>query len=313
MDMTGRTIPNFFLIGPPKAGTTAVAETLSKHPEIFISDPKEPDFFVYQGGNPYGWDAKGKDSLDWYLGLFEAARSHTAVGDASPYYICCYHVAEQIYRFNPDARIIAILRNPVYRAFSMYRYWHTNSPRELSASDFIASFQSELLGSPFEFQQEARVGWLKDTGFYAKHLKRYLDLFPREQVKAMFYEDLIGDPKGFYQSIYRHLGVSPDDGYAAVNREINVTVERRWKRLHSLANRGYHGPIAKIAKSVPAGRYLRRLRRSLNEANIKPKSQELAFPQDRYAELIATYDEDITMLEEMLGIDLQGWRTGTTR
>ena len=95
--MTGRTIPNFFLIGPPKAGTTAVAETLSKHPEIFISDPKEPDFFVYQGGNPYGWDAKGKDSLDWYLGLFEAARSHTAVGDASPYYICCYHVAEQIY------------------------------------------------------------------------------------------------------------------------------------------------------------------------------------------------------------------------
>ncbi len=305
-----KSIPNFFLIGPAKAGTTAVAEGLALHPEIFISEPKEPFFFMYQGGNPYGLEASGKDSLAWYLSLYQNADGHKALGDATTYYICLYHCAAEIYEFNPDAKIIAILRNPVFRAFSMYRYWHMNSPHPISTDDFVDCFHGEKLRHPFEIDREIRIGHLKDPGLYGKHLKRYFQVFPRDQIKIVFYDELVNDPSSFYKSLHAHLGVTLDKKFLPENQPVNVTVERKSKTLHHLLNRGYSGPILDGVKKTPIGAVLRSLRETVNAANVKPKSEELKFPAERYAELIAVYRDDIAQLEDLLGVDLEGWRNG---
>ncbi len=308
--MTKR-IPNFFLIGPMKCGTTAVAAGLSAHPDIFMSDPKEPNFFVYQGGNPYQWDPAGKDSLDWYLGLYRDARAQKVLGDASPFYISLHHCAEQIYRFNPEARIVAILRNPVLRAFSLYRSWNSYSARPVGQDDFVDCFHGEKLSLSAERDRKLRLGWLKDVGNYGKHLQRYFAVFPRDQIKIVFYQDLVNDPRSFYQSIFGHLGVASDGAFLPENREVNVTIERKFRRLHHLLNRGYHGRIYDEMKKTTLGAMMRRLRASANRTNIKPKSEELKFPVDRYGELIAAYKDDIALVEDMLGVDLAGWRNNT--
>jgi hypothetical protein len=296
-------IPNFFLIGVQKAGTTAIAEALSSHPEIFIADPKEPNFFVYSGGNPYGWEARGKDSIEWYLSLYRDARGQTALGDASPHYLCCDHCAGQIHQFNPDAKIVAVLRNPVYRAFSMYRYWYMNSLLPASADDFVDCFRHEKLRSPAGENHKLRVG------YFGKHLQRYFAVFARDRIKVVFYHELVNHPRSFYRSIQAHLGVTPMtiDG---MNRPVNVTVEHRLKILFYLLNRGYRGPIFDGLKTTNVGAALRRLRQGVNRANLKPRSKWLKFPSERYAELIAAYCDDIALLEDMLGVDLAGWRSG---
>ena len=304
-------IPNFFLIGPMKAGTTAVAEGLKSHPDIFLSEVKEPCFFIYQGGNPHGWEAGGKDSLEWYLGLYREAQSQKAVGDASPYYISMPHCAREIRNFNPEAKIIAILRNPVLRAFSMYRYWHTNTSEPISADDFVECFLNEKLVHDSEQNRSGRFGWLQGNGFYGRLLQAYFGAFPREQIKVLFYDELVNDPRLFYERIYRHLGVATAEDLYPENREVNPTVERKFKGLHRWLNRGYHGPIARTLKKAKIDVLARGLREGVNSSNVKPKSRQLKFPAERYGELITVYRDDIALLEDMLGVDLEGWRNNT--
>jgi hypothetical protein len=306
-----KNIPNFFLIGPMKCGTTAVAAALSSHPDIFMSDPKEPNYFAYQGGNPYEWEPRGKDSLEWYLGLFQNAHARKVLGDASPYYISLHHCAEEIQKFNSDAKIVAILRNPVLRAFSAYRFWHTNSGLPASADDFVDCFHGEKLRRHAERDREVRVGWLKDIGNYGKHLQRYFDVFPRDQIKVVFYHELVNDPQSFYKSVYGHLDVASSEEILPENREVNPTIERRYRRLHRLLNRGYHGAVSDSLKRTKLGAVLRGVRAAVNRTNIKPKSKTIKFPSDRYGELIAAYKDDIALLEDMLGADLEGWRNNT--
>jgi hypothetical protein len=276
-----------------------------------LSKTKEPCFFIYQGGNPLGWEANGKDSLEWYLGLYRDAQSRKAVGDASPYYISMPHCAGEIRKFNPEARIVAILRNPVLRAFSMYRYWYMNTSHPIGADDFVDSFHGEKLVHESERGRTSRFGWLKGNGFYGRHLQPYFDAFPRAQVEVLFYDQLVRDPCAFYRDLHEHLGVAAAAEFSPENREVNVTLERKFKALHRWLNKGHHGPVATGLKRTKIGALARGLREAVNRTNVKPKFRQLKFPAERYEELIAVYRDDISLLEDMLGVDLDGWRDNT--
>lgn len=303
-------LPNFFLLGPPKCGTTAIVAELARHPEVFISEPKEPNYFVYQGGNPYCWDPLGKDSLKWYEGIFANAVGTTAVGDASPYYICCHHVAAEIRHYNPNAKLIAVLRNPVYRAFSMYRYWNSGSETELSTEDFVHKFHSEGLFRNFELSVTHRVGWLKETGFYYRHLDRYRKAFPAEQLQVLFYSDLVTDPNDFYRHIFQFLEVDAEEVQIR-NEIINRTVEPRFRMLNSLINRPGTNPVGQFLKRSFLRKPLRGVRPILNRINQRDARRELSFPKERYEELIKPYLRDIEELETFCQRDLSGWRDGS--
>jgi hypothetical protein len=305
-------IPNYILVGAMKAGTTKISSRLAQHPQIFVTEPKEPCFFLYQGGNPYELELTELSSLDYYLSLFEKAQGNLAIGEASPYYLSCFHCAEAIYKFNPSMKILIVLRNPLHRAFSAYRYWHQDTSHHLSQEDFIDAFMTEGLVKFAERGRRHRIGWMKDIGFYSKHLKRYLDVFPRDNVKVVFYDELVKSPETFFEGIFDFLGVPHDGAGAELDSEkVNVTYEAKYHAVRHLLNKGYDGAIVRALKKTPIGSTLRGVRSRINSINKKEKAEELTFPSHRYGELIEVYREDIEALEAMTCSDLGGWRTGS--
>src|SRR5262249_32263381 len=122
------TLPNFFLIGPARCGTDSLTYYLRQHPDIYMAPMKETNWFVSMG-RPCTYCGPGDQeqlsrlwlpSADAYQKQFEAASSERAIGEASPWYIYFPEVAERIYKAVPDARIVAVLRQPVARAFSSF-------------------------------------------------------------------------------------------------------------------------------------------------------------------------------------------------
>ena len=257
---------------------------------------------------------QGKGSLLWYQGIFADSGNAAAVGEASPYYICCHHVAAEIFKFNPDAKIITILRNPVHRALSMYRYWHSASGYRISLEDFVDSFKHEQLGNEFEFSQKIRVGWLKDIGFYFKHLERYSETFPKSQIKILYYQDLTEDFRAFYREVFDFLGVNDISPVFSDNDVVNETLEPRSRWLHGLLNQDRPGMLVPILKKLPLASHLNTVRAQITKLNRKrgnPLLEQLS--AEVYRELIGEYLDDITKLEAMTGRDLAGWRNGTMK
>ena len=123
----GGCLPNFLVIGAAKSGTTSFFTYLGQHPDIFISPVKDPNFFAFSGESPLDyhisdipWVLGSVRKIENYKALFSRATFHSAIGEASGTYLFHPRAAERIYRFIPDAKLIAILRNPVDRAYSAW-------------------------------------------------------------------------------------------------------------------------------------------------------------------------------------------------
>ncbi|RMH75155.1 MAG: sulfotransferase, partial [Cyanobacteria bacterium J007] len=205
------TLPNFLILGAPKAGTTALYYYLEQHPEIYMSPVKEPNFFAFEGKQP---DFKGpKDDEAWtnkcsivnlndYENLFDAVTDEKAIGEASTLYLYIPQTAQRIYQYIPHAKLIAILRDPIERAFSHFlhlrrdrREWHRN---------FIKAISEE--------EQRVDRNWAPawhylHTGLYFEQIQRYRQYFSEEQFKIYFYEDWKNNPESFVKELFAFLGV----------------------------------------------------------------------------------------------------------
>lgn len=180
------TIPNFFLIGASKAGTTSIAQGLAEHPQVFITDPKEPNFF-----NQYDEDERvNEDALLRYLRLYDGVTDERVVGEASVSSLGSTAAARHIYQFNPDAKVLICLRNPVQRIVSLYEMYVRHGLKE--------SFHHATAVDP----------WLVNQCQYNEPIKRYLDVFPRDQIFWIDFEDIKNDWSSCMRSIHRFLGVS---------------------------------------------------------------------------------------------------------
>ena len=205
---------NFIVIGASRSGTTWIHDNLEGHPDIFI--PKEPDethFFskYYDKG------------MEYYRSLFRASDTFKAVGEVTPDYIYSAEAARRIKENLPEVRIIACLRNPVDRLYSMY--WIL---RDKFRENKTLSFEDKLEKDPF----------LIDQGNYAKYLQVYFDLFGREKVLVLYYDDLASHPDAFLKDIYEFLQVDVDylSPYArkVVNRAGFLRHESRFRALFYL-------------------------------------------------------------------------------
>lgn len=196
--------PNFFVVGPPKAGTTSLYNYLIQHPDIFMPARKEPYFFG-------GWQKTSAEDLQWYLHLFSGIQEEKAAGEASTTYLYTRGAAEEIKEFKPDAKIIIILRNPVDRAYS--QYWHN-----VRVGCVDVSFEEELE----EEKRRLREGWrgfrpglvppayYVKSGRYSEHVEHFIKTLGREQVRVYLFEDLVGDPEGVCRNIFEFLDVDPN-------------------------------------------------------------------------------------------------------
>lgn len=295
--------PNFFIVGAPKCGTTALATYLREHPQIFMPQQKEPHYFAED--YPIFREVWTEQQ---YLRLFRSAdSSHLAVGEASVWYLYSEHALPRIKTFAPDARIVVQVRNPVDLVYS----YHSQALRALNedVSDFWTAWQ---------LQPERRAGrFIPPTcrmphllqydahGQLGTQLHRLLSIFPAEQVHVALFDDLVADSRSVYRNALDFLGV-PDDGrttYARVNENMAVRSRR----------------VARFVQRPP--QVVRWAIRQRTRLGIRPmgilKQARLAnwqadrrapMPPDVRRVLIGVFSAEIDLLEQLLHRDLSQWR-----
>jgi Sulfotransferase family len=240
--------PDFFIVGHPKCGTTALYEMLRRHPQIYMPDLKETRFFARELHPRAPGDRAHPDTLAAYLALFDAAAPEQRVGEASPSYLRSRLAAARIAELRPDARIVAILREPA----SFIRSLHMELLRDRveTEQDLRAALALEDVRSQ-QREIERRPGLVyAEYVRYVEQLRRYAEVFPPQQIKVLIYDDFRRDNRSTLRAVLRFLGV--DETLALDAVEANPTVRVRSLRVDELLRSLYlgRGPFAAVAKGA---------------------------------------------------------------
>jgi len=304
-------VPNFFIAGAAKSGTTAVARYLEEHPQVYMSPIKEPSYFardIIPVLQPSNWDRnqRGLDKylngpmqerrggcvLDWdsYLKLFRKATDEIAIGEASTAYLISPNAPLEIRSEIPHARIIIMLRSHVERAFSTYLMFCRNGRLRASFSEIIRSSGSDRLSD-----------WkrlLLETRKIAPGVKRFLTVFPPGQIRWYFHEEFSQSPLTVMKSIHEFLGIDPAF-QPDVARRHNEELLPKVPLLHRMSQMAGLSNLAN--RAMPQGvRPL--LRRTLFRTGPLPGIS----PGDR-AILVEHFREDIAQLSNLVERDLSHW------
>ena len=218
--------PSFFILGAAKCGTSAVHAYLGRHPDICVSDPKEPFFFEaeYERGPAY-----------YFNRYFAHWAGESIVGESRHRNLYMPYTAERIFHFNSAAKLLVFVRNPVERAVSHWasRYFADKEPlalrsaleQDLERIQAGISFEDprtqETYERTFNIEGRAFLRTYVDSGYYMEQIERFLKLFPREQMRIVLQEDLASDPQGNMAELFAFVGADaarvPAGGYARVN------------------------------------------------------------------------------------------------
>ena len=288
--------PSFYVIGAYRSGTTTLYRLLRQHPEVFLPLEKEPNFFAVDGNPDASAVLRSRAVVDRpaYEALYGAAGAGQRSGDVSPEYLRNPHVATHLASEVPDARLVAVLRNPIERAWSDFLLHRRdgNEPFETLSEALAAQSDRTTDG-------DHRAGHYIDSGMYAQQLRRYYDAFPAEQIQVHLFEDLKADPLATMSAIFGHIGV--DDSFRVEpEAPINASgVPTNRVVAATLKARAYVRPY--VSRAV-----LERVRPAWDRMLSKQLTRPTLGAQDR--ELLAgLYGEEVSALGELLGRDLGGW------
>ncbi len=289
-------VPDFFIVGHHKSGTTALYEMLRRHPQIFMPSVKEPRFMAsdLRALVPPPPASTLPRTLDEYLSLFDAAAPEQRAGEASPSYLRSETAAREIAALQPAARIIAILREPA----SFVRSLHLQLVQE--HVELEKDLGRALAGEVIE-RQGQRVRRYGDHVHYVEQLRRYEQAFAPEQMLILIYDDFRADNEATVRRVLRFLDV--DDRAPIEALEANPTVGVRSVRLDG-AVRGVsmgRGPLSRAAKAAarlaPSG-MRQAVRRRLLHGGPPPADERVM------RELRRRFKVEVLALSEYLDRDL---------
>ena len=284
-------LPNFLVIGAEKAATTWLYECLKQHPEVFVPDTKEIHFFNRRNSNLEDLDRYNKLGLDWYHEFFKRADSTGVVGEVTPMYLSDADAPERIHNVLPTAKLIAILRNPVDRAYS--HYWMARGKHFVDAS--------------FDEIVKNRDKRFIERGMYFHQIKRYYDLFDPMQLLILLFDDVNKDARSVLQRVYRFLGVRDDFIPEAPQKKVNPAGRLRSKLLH----RSLKFHISSLRGRLRMGWLVDLVKRwGLAAKILKWNTKELNYPPmtaDVRKKLTEIYSRDIIELSHLIQRDLTWW------
>ncbi|WP_416306682.1 sulfotransferase domain-containing protein [Neptunicella sp. SCSIO 80796] len=281
--------PKIYLLGSQKAGTTQLASYLDQHPDICLANPKEPDYYTQH-------HEKG---LQWYQQKF--SRQSRCLIDASTSYSCAplpnyfpqdvgfksayADIPQRIFNTVPDARFIYIMRNPVQRAYSAYQH-------QIRAGLEHRSFDEAVAANSYYLR----------TGHYVGQIELYLEYFPRERFKFVFFEDLIQQPHAIVRDCFRFIGLQDD---VALTDEVSQNKSFVYKGGFGRINQmiGRKGGINKLVKSVKPlipKSVMHLMAKAMTE---KPESMT----ENQKNRLTDYYSQPNELLKSMLGIKQLPW------
>ena len=297
------TLPNFLILGAAKSGTTAIYTYIKQHPQIYMSPRKELRYFSNHievpNNVPMDYVHRGVKTLEEYEHYFDAITSETIYGESSPMYLYYPGVAERIKETIPNAKLFAILRNPVDRAYSAY----THGLREWKEP--AKSFEEAL---SLESERE-QIGWgmlwqFTKVGFYYQQLKRYYDIFDPGQIMVVLYDDLRRSVDNLLKDIFTFLKVDPDFNPDTSARP-NVSGFPKSKLTHEMMRHLFltDNPIKRIGRKIFRDKFRRQTINNIRELNLEKRKMS----QETRKELNQVFYEEIQNLEKLIDRDLSHW------
>ena len=301
-------MPNFFIVGAPKCATSSMAAYLGQHPDIYMSQEKEPHFFMSEGGTldsfsgntNYWWSSRILNRTD-YEKLFSGVKNETAIGEASTWYLFLPKCAERIKSEIPDAKIIIFLRNPVDRAFSDFKHSLKFNLENITDFNEAVRIDDDRIR-----KNDIHAQYYIQLGMYYSQVKRYFDVFGRQQVRVYLYDDIMTKLDVIIKNIFTFLEVSEN---------FNVdTHERHMVSQLPVGKLGYNR-IGQILKNNLVGKKVIKTifppfvyKYIKNQIDQKTQITPIMTAATR-TELIAIYKEDLVKLQQLIDKDLSGWIT----
>jgi hypothetical protein len=299
-------LPNFFILGAGKSGTTALYHWLDKHPQVHLSTPKEPYFFEdeYAQGPEFYW--RTYFAAGW--------RGQQLIGEARAAHLFLPFVPQRIYETVPDARLVAILRNPVERAYS--HWWmqrsHGHEPLDFDAAlrenqhwiDTGRSLEgpaAEHLWRTYRARTPNRLGLRPvhlrpylEAGHYAWNLERYLRHFPRSRICVLYYDDLCRSPLETMRQLCEFLGLDPAAVHDVPGRE-------------NVALTGFSRPFFALSERLQLDRFLPRRFLAMGRTLLSKIGTRPVISAAAREWLHGHYEPHNRRLEELLDRDLSAW------
>jgi hypothetical protein len=280
-------LPDFIIVGAGKSGTSSLQGYLQQHPQIYLCPKKETFYFLNERvrANSAKWGAV--QTLEEYRELFAAAQSDQVVGEISTTYYADPKSARLIHGLLPDVKILAILRNPIDRAFSDYQM-HVNNGSEKRTF-------AEVVGLDIKYI---------NCGFYHQQLQHYYEVFPPEQIKVLLYDDYCQDAQAFLQSIFDFIGV--DSQFVAdtsTRARVGGVPKRQWVR-QLLAEKN---PLRTLAASLLKLFMPLEARQKIRSQLLKKNTVRTQLDEVSFQRLATLYQDDVNQLQTLLDRNLSHW------
>lgn len=288
---------NLFLVGAPKSGTTSLAYALSRHPDIESLIPKEPMYFCEK----QNWMGPGSDELRIQIErgrtIYEKGFADYCVRyiiDASTDYLSCNEAVHEIYKYNPSAKIIIILRNPYDRMISEYRHCIREEYEDLTFEQSVIMEKNRIKQNYIPLFHHRR------RSLYSKNVNEYINKFGLENCLIINYDKF--NPY-MLNTIQEFLNLDHSNLFIP---QLNTADKPRLQFIENIL-RGKYIPnrLKRSLKSLVGIHNLHEVAKLIRKVNSKPRSRrECAFPKS----LISEINADIAKLEDLLGWDLQSWK-----
>jgi hypothetical protein len=299
--------PDFFIVGAPKCGTTAMTHYLDTHPDIFFPEDKEFHYF--------GSDIQYEDVFEnirdreEYFAQFKNAKPHQTLGETSTWNLYSRRAAEEIHDYNSEAKIIIMLREPVEMLHSLHRHYLYGGNETIE--DFEEALEAETerkKGNRLPETVRFREGlYYREVVQYDEQVRRYFRTFNEKQIHVILFDDFTDETERVYRDTLRFLGVSTD--HETEFERINPSK----KVLNQTFNRFVRYPPAPIEAVVqafdqwlPAWLFRNPVRRLYRLVNTRPEDRDPIDPELR-RELTNEFRPMIQELEEVLDRDLSDW------
>lgn len=294
--------PNFFIIGAAKSGTTSLYNYLVQHPQIFMSPIKEPHYFSYQEKLLYSNGPGDRKRMKFatadqqsYFRLFENVKNEKRIGEASTTYLDSAEAPHRIKKFYPNAKIIAILRNPVDRAYASFMHLKRDG------EEIFSNFEKALQEEKKRIENKWSVLWhYKTRQFTYEKLYRYYDIFHGDQIKVYEYENWKNNNFNILKDIYSFLEI--DENFEAdLSKKFNVGSTPKYEFLHNFIRR--ENILKKIVKILIPDHYRSFLTKNIINFNL----ERVPLSSKTRNDLLNFYKEDIKKLEALTKLDLSHW------
>jgi hypothetical protein len=304
-------IPDFLIIGAGKSGTTSLDKYLKEHPEIFIPRVKEPNFYGYERRTTADFGGERAEiahfqgsvtNLNDYLELFKEARPGTMKGETSNTYLYHEDAPARIKYYNPDMKLIAVLRQPAGRLYS--RYLHLARENRVPTEKFG------------DCMDKNSIWWKRNDlikeGFYFKNLSPFYKLFPAENIKVYLYEELNDHPLTVLRDIFRFLNVNPDfqPDFSVRYNQSGIIKNKFLNKIY-----GQKGILSSGLKALLPKSVLEQLKtnsviqKGINDLRSKNLEKPKFDAKLRHWLTSEVYGKDIEQLQGLIARDLSHWLT----